>query len=76
MLEPIALTTSSPHAAGCAGLHLLEPNRGRAGKEERRGLPLSLLFLLGPVTGGDWSNVRELSGRARIDESGGLEWDL
>jgi hypothetical protein len=48
MVEPIALTTSSPDAAGAertaAGLWLLKPKRARAGKEESRHslAPLSL----------------------------------
>lgn len=38
MIEPSALTKSSPHAAGAertaVGLRLLKPKRARAGKEE------------------------------------------
>ena len=48
MMEPIALTTSSPDTAGAGrtavGLQLLKPKRARAGKKESRHslAPLSL----------------------------------
>jgi hypothetical protein len=43
MMEPIALTKSSPHTAGAGhtavGLRLLKQKRASAGKQEARGSP-------------------------------------
>ena len=50
MMEPIALTKSSPDAAGAGrtavGLRVLKPKRARAGKEESRRSPRTAF--LGP----------------------------
>ena len=51
MIEPIALTKSSPDALGARrttiGLRLLKPKRARAGKEDSPGSPLGPYVLVG-----------------------------
>jgi hypothetical protein len=51
MMEPIALTKSSPDALGTrrttVGLRLLKPKRARAGKEDSPGSPLGPYALVG-----------------------------
>ena len=55
MMEPIALTKSSPDAAGAGrttvGLRLLKPKRARAGKEDSPGSPAPLSLVLTSWTG-------------------------